>query len=183
YDYHAHLKATHPYASRWWTWPLEIKPIVYYWKDLRKGRDANVPQACCVVEIDSLPNPFILWLGLFTVPIIGWLAYRERNKGYLLLVVAYLLQWLPWMRSPRISFIYHFFVDIPIICLCNAIVLQRLWHWGTAHSESRMLTRLAVGGYVAAVAVVFAFFYPILAGVPIPWDHWNARMWLPHWVI
>ncbi|MBV9402490.1 MAG: phospholipid carrier-dependent glycosyltransferase, partial [Candidatus Eremiobacteraeota bacterium] len=98
-------------------------------------------------------------------------------------VVAYLLQWLPWMRSPRISFIYHFFVDISIICLCNAIVLQRLWEWGTANADSRLWSRLAVGGYVVAVALVFAFFYPILAGVPIPWDHWNARMWLPHWVI
>ena len=183
YDYHAHLKATHPYASRWWTWPLELKPIVYYWKDSRKGGAANSPQACCVEEIDSLPNPFVLWFGLFSVPFVGWLAYRERNKGYLLLVVAYLLQWLPWMRSPRISFIYHFFVDISIICLCNAIVLQRLWEWGTANADSRLWSRLAVGGYVVAVALVFAFFYPILAGVPIPWDHWNARMWLPHWVI
>ena len=183
YDYHAHLNATHPYSSRWWTWPLDLKPIVYYWKDLRSGRDANRPQACCVVEIDSLPNPFILWFGLLSVPFVGWLAYRERNKGYLLLVVAYLLQWLPWMRSPRISFIYHFFVDIAVISLCNAIVLQRLWQWGTAHRESRLATRLAVGGYVGAVALVFAFFYPILAGVPLPWDHWNARMWLPHWVI
>jgi len=183
YEYHATLKATHPYASRWWTWPLDLKPIVYYWKDYRTGKAANTPSACCVAEIISLPNPFILWFGLVAVPFVGFLAYRERNKGYLLLVVAYLLQWLPWIRSPRISFMYHFFVDIAIICLCNAIALQRLWLWGSAHGESRLATRLAVGGYVAAVALVFAFFYPVLAGVPLPWDHWNARMWLPRWVI
>ena len=30
YDYHAHLVATHPYASQWWQWPLLDKPILYY---------------------------------------------------------------------------------------------------------------------------------------------------------
>ena len=33
------------------------------------------------------------------VPIVAFLAWRERNKGYVLLAIAYLLQWLPWARS------------------------------------------------------------------------------------
>ena len=38
-----------------------------------------------------MPNPVILWFGLFCVPFVGVLAWRERNKGYALIVMTYLL--------------------------------------------------------------------------------------------
>jgi dolichyl-phosphate-mannose--protein O-mannosyl transferase len=99
------------------------------------------------------------------------------------LVIAYLLQWLPWWRSPRITFIYHFYVDIPIIVLCNVIVLQRIWQIGEASTDGKWLSRAVVCGYVAAVVGAFIWFYPVLAAVPIPWDHWSHRMWLTRWII
>ncbi|HEY8314761.1 MAG TPA: glycosyltransferase family 39 protein [Candidatus Baltobacteraceae bacterium] len=176
FEYHDTLKATHPYQSVWWQWPLDARPVAYYWKDSRKGVAANDSGACCVAEILTLPNPIILWFGLFCVPVVGYLAWRERNKGYALLVLAYLLQWLPWMRSPRITFAYHFYVDIPLICLCNAIVLQRIWHVGQ-NKDARLWARIGVGAYVAAVALAFIWFYPILAGTPLVWSEWNDRMW------
>ena len=140
YDYHDTLKATHPYSSKWWEWPIDYVPIAYFYQDHRK--DHNDPNGCCVYEITSLPNPVILWFGLLCVPWVAVLAWRERNKGYALIVITYLLQWLPWMRSPRITFAYHFYVDIPLICLCNVIVLQRLWQW-SRRRESVALARTA----------------------------------------
>ena len=104
------------------------------------------------------------------------LAWRQRNKGYALIVLTYLLQWLPWMRSPRITFAYHFYVDIPLICLCNAIVLQRVWKWASQRDDDggKWLGGIAVGAYVLAVVGAFVFFYPILAAYPITWDAWHA---------
>jgi dolichyl-phosphate-mannose--protein O-mannosyl transferase len=112
------------------------------------------------------------------------LAWYEKNKAYALLVLAYLLQWLPWAKSPRITFAYHFYVDIPIIILCNVIILQRLWHWHFSKTEeSRLYARIGVCSYVLAVVLAFVWFYPILAGTPIPWNQWDARMWLgAHWI-
>jgi dolichyl-phosphate-mannose--protein O-mannosyl transferase len=183
FEYHDQLKATHPYQSSWWQWPLDLRPIAYYWKDLRTGAAANDPNACCVAEVESLPNPLILWFGLLCVPLVAILAWFEKNKGYALLVLAYVLQWLPWAKSPRITFAYHFYVDIPLIVLCNVIILQRLWNWQFGHSEGRLYARIAVGAYVAAVVLAFVWFYPILAGTPIPWNQWDARMWLgAHWI-
>ncbi|HEY8298451.1 MAG TPA: phospholipid carrier-dependent glycosyltransferase, partial [Candidatus Baltobacteraceae bacterium] len=176
FEYHDTLKATHPYQSVWWQWPLDLRPVAYYWKDSRTGVAASDSGACCVQEILTLPNPIILWFGLFCVPFVGYLAWRERNKGYALLVLAYLMQWLPWMRSPRITFAYHFYVDIPLICLCNAIVLQRVWHWAQ-NKDAQLWARIGVGAYIAAVACAFIWFYPVLAGTPLVWSEWNARMW------
>jgi hypothetical protein len=178
FEYHDTLKATHPYQSEWWQWPLDARPVAYYYKDHRA--DQTNPKGCCVAEIISLPNPTILWFGLLCVPIVGFLAWKERNKAYALLIVTYLLQWLPWMRSPRITFAYHFYVDIPLICLCNAIVLQRLWHW--AKHEGPIPARFAAAGmavYVALVVASFMFFYPVLAGTDLPWNQWDWRMLHP----
>jgi dolichyl-phosphate-mannose--protein O-mannosyl transferase len=74
-------------------------------------------------------------------------------------------------------------VDIPLICLCNAIVLQRVWRWSGVRYNLRWLGGLAVGGYVALAAAAFVFFFPILAAHPIAWSAWHARMWFPTWII
>lgn len=180
FEYHSNLRATHPYSSKWWEWPLDVVPVVYYYKDNRKNQ--TDPQGCCVEEITSMPNPFILWFGLLCVPIVGFLAYRERNKGYALIVLTYLYQWLPWMRSPRLAWEYHFYVDVPLICLCNAIVLQHLWKWASPKGHG-VFAGLFVAGYVFLVIGSFMFFYPILSAHPLVWEQWHARMWFEKWVV
>lgn len=181
YEYHHNLVAHHPYSSRWWEWPIDYLPIAYYYQDHRK--DTTDQNGCCIYEITSLPNPLILWLGLLTVPWVAVLAWRERNKGYALIVITYLLQWLPWIGSPRLTFAYHFYVNIPLICICNAILLQRLWQWSRRRDALRWLGGLGVGVYAAAIALTFVYFYPILAAHPIPWTAWHQRMWFPTWII
>ncbi len=127
YEYHDNLVATHPYSSKWWEWPLDYVPIAYFYQDHRK--DQAIPSGCCVYEITSMPNPVILWFGLFTVPWVGVAGVARAQQSLRADRLTYLLQWLPWIMSPRITFAYHFYVDIPLICLCNAIVLQRVWRW------------------------------------------------------
>lgn len=172
FGYHDNLRATHPYGSSWWQWPLLQRPISYYYHDFRTGAALQNGAACCVAEILALPNPAVWWLGLVSVPFIAYLAWRERNKGFALLTVAYLFQWLPWIATPRVAFEYHFYPNLAIICLANAALLQRMWKrltWG----------KYAVWGYLALVVALFAYFYPILAGVPITYDGWHQRMWEP----
>lgn len=176
FHYHDTLVATHPYASQWWEWPLDLRPVAYYYHDGRT--DKSDPNAGPVSEIISLPNPAILWFGLLTVPFVGVLAWLRRNKGYALIVLTYLMQWLPWMKSPRIAFAYHFYVDIPLICLCSAIALQWAWNqFKDRGPEARWITIAGIGLYVAIVAATFVWFYPILAGTGLPWNAWDARMW------
>lgn len=167
FEYHDHLVATHPYQSVWWQWPLDIRPVMYYAKYGGAGDHVTAGY------IYSLPNPLIMWFGLLAVPFVGFLAYRERNKGYALIVLAYLAQWLPWIASPRIAWNYHFYVNIALICLCNAIALQWMWKRGW---------RIPTVAYVVAVAAAFVFFYPILAGVVTPMWAVQMRQWLHSWV-
>ena len=131
-----------------------------------------------------MPNPLNMWFWLLAVPFVGVLAWYYRRKGYALIVLTYLLQWLPWIESPRITFAYHFYVDIPLICLCNAIALQWLWH--KAKERDPVAKGFATAGVVAYVAIIgltFAYFYPILAAHPITWSAWHSRMWIDKWIV
>ena len=174
YDYHYDLKATHPYGSQWWQWPLLLRPISYYYHDFRA---AGSHATCCVAEILALPNPLVWWLGLISIPLVMARAWFERNKGFALLAVAYFVQWLPWVLSPRVAFEYHFYPNLAVIVLANAALLQ--WLWKARWRVGNMSMRIPVIAYCCAVVLAFIFWYPILAGVQIPWSAWDARMLHP----
>ncbi len=171
FEYHMHLVATHPYASKFWEWPLDLRPVLYY--------ASYGPNSASMIY--SLPNPLLLWTGLLGVPFTAYLAYRERNRGYALIVLAYLLQWLPWALSPRIAWIYHFYVDIPIIAVCNALAIQ--WIYARLKDRHRNVGIAIAGGYMLVIAATFVYFYPMLAGVTISSAYRMQHYWLGNWWI
>jgi len=185
YWYHENVRATHPYSSVWWQWPIMQVPISYYYHDFRTGAALQDSHACCVAEILALPNPAVFLLGLVSVPVVGVLAWLRRNKGYALLVITYFVQWLPWVRSPRLLFEYHFFPNLAVIVLCNAILIQHIYARFKSPERNWYL-----GAYAVVVVLMFAYFYPVLAGVQVPYETWHARMWpdllgIPHtsWIV
>lgn len=171
YNYHAHLVATHPYASVWWMWPLDLRPVLYYAK--------YGPNSAAMIY--SLPNPLLLWPGLLAVPFAGYLAIRYRDRGYGLIVLAYLMQWLPWAKSPRLAWIYHFYVDIPLIAICNALAMQ--WIYTKLRDRNKPLAIAIPAVYMAIVAATFVYFYPMLAGVSISSSYRMQHYWLGNWWI
>ena len=177
YGYHHGLKATHPFSSPWWSWPLELRPVSYYSHDLTKP--GHVP---IISEVIALPNPIVWWAGLITVPLAAWLAWRERHKGMMLCVAAYFFQWLPWMASTRIDFQYNFYPNTAIICLASVYVLVRLVRWAQESSQADprrvRAARLVAGAYLALCLLSFAYFFPVLSATPITRQGYNQRMWI-----
>ncbi|HEY9179463.1 MAG TPA: phospholipid carrier-dependent glycosyltransferase, partial [Candidatus Baltobacteraceae bacterium] len=173
----------HPYSSKWWEWPLLYQPVAYWYHDFRSGAAAADPNACCIGEILSLPNPLTWWFGLLTVPLLGVLAWRRRSRAFLLLFAAYFAQWLPWISSPRMLFEYHFFPNDAIIMLADTVALQWVWTRAQELPEQRELAKWGIGIFLAMTVVLFAYFYPVLAGDHITYAQWIARMWFHHWII
>jgi dolichyl-phosphate-mannose-protein mannosyltransferase len=175
--------APHPYSSKWWEWPLLYQPVAYWFHDFRTGANTTNPNACCVGEIISLPNPLTWWFGLLSIPLLGWLAFVKRNRAYLLLFVAYFAQWLPWIASPRMLFEYHFFPNDAIIIIADTIALQWLWERAQISPEHQELAKWGIGIFLGMTVVLFIYFYPVLAGDHITWSTWHDRMWFGHWII
>jgi dolichyl-phosphate-mannose--protein O-mannosyl transferase len=164
FRYHTHLQATHTYQSRWWEWPLTLRPVWY----------ATTRTHETVANIYANGNT-VLYLAF--VPAVIWVAsrwFRRRDPAAIVLVIGFFGQWLPWAMVPRISFAYHFLPAVPFGCLAIAVVLFELFGNG--------LTGRAVAVAYAALAIgFFIYFYPIYTDLPLSPQAFERRIWLSSW--
>lgn len=160
--YHSNLKATHPWSSRWWTWPLLLKPV-WYW--VRYDQNA-------VANIFGMGNPLIWWAFLPAVAFafFQWFDGNFRQVGLGVILLGFLGQWMPWALSPRISFMYHMLPCVPFGCLAIAYALSRM-----------RAPRVAVLGYLLPVFVAFIYFYPLYSGRPISREYTEQHYWISAW--
>lgn len=163
-QYHSALRETHSQQSRWWEWPLLLQPVWYH-VDYGRGTVANVY---------AQGNPALVWLF---VPAAVWVVvrwWRERRAASAILAIGFFGQWLPWALVPRPGFFYYFLPAVPFGVLAVSVAVSGLW-------EGNRAGRLVALGYVALVALAFAFFHPIYAGVPLTTEAFSLRAWLPGW--
>lgn len=155
------LTATHPYSSRWYSWPFMARPI-FYWVQ----GDAR---------IYLLGNPIVWWLstaGLLWL-MLDTLAtgLRSSNRLALLLIGAWLMNMLPFMGITRVMFLYHYFTALIWAILILALVVDRL----TARPERPVLALTAVA------LILFVFFAPLSYGLSLSNPAYNHRVWLDSW--
>jgi len=162
--YNTRLEATHAYASRWWTWPLMIRPVWYY---VSHTGDK-------VAHIYARGNPIVWWAFLPSVAVVCWNWWWIRSKALGIVLLAFFGQWLPWMLSPRITFFQHMLTSVPFACLAIAYVLASFWR------KDRLWLAISVA-YLALVVAGFVYFYPLMAAWPISQARVDARMWFPSW--
>jgi dolichyl-phosphate-mannose-protein mannosyltransferase len=166
YRYHSAIAETRWYASPWWQWPLDIRPI---W--LFEGA-----AAARVTSIVSMGNPAVFWAGTAAIPAAALLAIARRDRAAAWILAAFLTAWLPWAVASRsLTFIYHFLPASPFMILALALCLGRL-------AERFPRLRAAVLVYAGAVVVLFALFLPLLAGIPVRRGYAEALQWLGTWI-
>ena len=166
YGYHKGLNATHPYSSPWWNWPLLLRSVYLHLGSSEGGRHEY---------IYALGNPFIWWTGcvFFMLGIVE--VIRKELPALAFVLLSVLAYWLPWAVSPRkLSFLYHFLPSLPFLILTITYFLDQLWgKWPYG--------RVFVLIYLAAAFGTFVYFYPILAGVPIPDSSLGRFIWIKGW--
>lgn len=156
--YHTGLKATHPYQSMWWSWPLLLRPIYLYTSDEIGGT---------VARIYAFGNPIVFWFGFFSVLASAIYAYAEKNKSLAVVVFSYFIFFVPWALSPRIMFLYHYLPSIPFMAIATGYYLRRnpkLIYWVFGIS-----------------LLVFIYFYPHYTGLRIPLWLDQSYYWFSNW--
>jgi dolichyl-phosphate-mannose--protein O-mannosyl transferase len=159
YHFHSSLDAVHPYSSAAWSWLLLKRPVAF---DFVPGKNA---------EVLATGNPFVWWLA---IPALVYVAAMIRRAGLLsaegFVVVGFLAGYLPWVlvlrRTP--SFSYYMLPAVPFMCLAMAYVAERI--------RSTRTGRGLIAGFAATTVALFAFYYPVLAGVPVGYDSWRSRL-------
>jgi hypothetical protein len=198
YEYHAHLTATHPYGSPWYSWPFLYRPVAYYYESQGLGLDQWSGRPL-VAGITNLGNPWIWWTSLSCLVALPLYAIRERSFPAALILVGFLTQWLPWSRITRVIFMYHMFGALPFMILALAFVLARISrHQARLRLGGRQITVRGSGlayAHLGIAVLFFAFFYPMWTGLPISdqaylsgfidFRHWPpiwGKMWFPSWI-
>lgn len=156
--YHTGLKATHPYSSQWWSWPLLIRPIYLYTSDEIGGM---------VGKIYAMGNPLVFWFGLSSVLLSCAYSFVEKNKKLGIVVFSYLIFFAPWALSPRIMFMYHYLPSVPFLAIATGYVLRRN-------------AKLIVPFFVSAL-VLFVYFYPHWTGIQVPVWLDQSYYWVNLW--
>jgi dolichyl-phosphate-mannose--protein O-mannosyl transferase len=166
-NYHRTLQATHPFASPWWSWLLDLRPM---WMYMGTGLAAGT-----VSTIASFGNPAIWWLTIPAVAGAIMLTVRRRDARLVVVLTALLFQYLPWIGINRLEFIYHFFSAVPFVILCIVAILK--------DTELRFPGfRAATWGYLVITAGLFCLFYPVLSGMVVPQTFVAELKWLPTWL-
>jgi Gpi18-like mannosyltransferase len=199
--------ATHPYSSRWWSWPLMLRPIAY-WQSFPKTGD--------VQTVWGGGNPLLWWGALTAITITAVQALERPSLTRSFLVIGYLSYLLIWAWIGRTLFLYHYMAAVYFGYLALAILLAECfkeraepwehlallltmtpvfflglpptWAWlsflvvAGAYVVLLMRTpyagRFVAGVFVLTALILFVYYFPIWVGMPISRDGYYARMWL-----
>jgi dolichyl-phosphate-mannose--protein O-mannosyl transferase len=188
--FHDTLTAKHQYQSWPWQWLLLGRPVAFYWSSAGPCGAAN-----CAAEVLLLGTP-ILWWGF--IPALAGLAWfgisrRDWRAGTIALAIAAgIVPWFYYETLDRTMFYFYVLPAEPFLILAMVYVLgaliRRPTMVGETHAaggtelldpvERRAMGVIFAAAVVLAVAIIFAYFYPIYVGTNITYDEWIRRMWL-----
>ena len=171
FDYHAGLGGdTHAFRSEWYQWPVIAWPMWYY------SGSSYLP-AGMVSSISCMGNPAVFWFGLLAILCVAVrCAWEKRaSRAFLLVLIGFLSQYLPWVLVPRSTFIYHYFASVPFIIMASVLVLGRM--------RRRSRDGFIAAGVVLCVAALALFiaFYPLESGMPVSRAYASLLRWF-NWI-
>ena len=160
YESNQRLTATHPYSSKWYTWPLMQRPIFYWVSD-----DSR---------IYLLGNPIVWWGSTVAVLMILMDALlggiRRLDPRLWLLLGAWSFNLLPFIGIDRVMFLYHYLTALVWAILILAYIVDK----------SKYRRHIAIG-LTASALILFVFFAPLTYGLPLSEGAYDARVWLSSW--
>ncbi len=163
--YHQGVDQAHPYASRWYHWLVDGRPILYY-------MDNDVPGF--TTRFAAFANPVTCWAGLGAVVLCAVEAFCRREARAAFLLVGYFSQLAPWWLIHRTTFAYHYFPSL----LFLVFALSYLFDCLVRHDPG---WRRPVYGLTGLSVGLYALFYPVLIGLTIPTWYEPLVKWIESW--
>jgi dolichyl-phosphate-mannose-protein mannosyltransferase len=208
-DYHKRVGGleAHPYCSLWYTWPLMLRPIAYFYQ-IAHGRQEPPPvigpptptnAAAVIYDVHAMGNPFLWWLSTAAIGfLIGLLllrfgrrllsywrkdsgSSRPRSISAFDWVALYLL--LNWAANllpwARVTrcVFIYHYMGSLIFAVLGLALITDRWLWSP--SQSRKVMAMAI---VLLVVFAFVFWMPLYLGLPLTPSELQLRRWLPSWV-
>jgi dolichyl-phosphate-mannose-protein mannosyltransferase len=216
FDYYKQVKwyedsvasATHPYASKWWSWPLMLRPVAYWQHFPKEGK---------VSTVWGGGNPLIWWGALTGMTFNAIYVLERPTKTRVFMLAGYLGYLMMWVWIGRTLFLYHYMPAVYLGFLALAAVLAECWYggpelwfehlallativpaiilgmgwwgvlplilmiagWGVLFIRwPEYSGKFVCGTFVLGVVILFIYFFPVWTAIPIDRSGYYARMWL-----
>ena len=153
----------HNYQSDWWSWPLMLRPIWYFYEP-----DQGAQRGVLLIG-----NPAIMWGGLVAVAACWWAGLRDKAGAPLTAAILWTVSLGVWAVIPKsLGFYYYYYLPGIILSVVLAVAFQHYAAKVKRNDEWYLV--LCVG--------LFAYFYPILAALALPSERSFERwIWFPGW--
>jgi dolichyl-phosphate-mannose-protein mannosyltransferase len=182
------LTPTHYAYSRPWTWLVMTRPVPITWQDLGPS----------IRQLLAIGNPIVFWGSLWALPYLGWSWWRKRDWVPGFVLVAVLVQYVPWLLAARPQFFFYVAPFAPFLVLALVYMVRDL-------SDARLIVRdpggavatdpetggpavsvwhpyRPVGWVIVGAAVgLFFWFWPVLTYQTITDAHQKLIVWFPGW--
>jgi dolichyl-phosphate-mannose-protein mannosyltransferase len=177
WNFHSGLTTPHDYASDAWGWLLLARPVSFDYTGLERGQQGCAVEKCSQAVL-ALGTPLLWWGACAALAVCVWMWLTRRDWRAAAILAGVLATWAPWfLFVGRPTFAFYAAAVAPFLVLAVAYVLGLILGAPDAEPTRRMIGAAIAGGYVLAVVVVAAWFYPIHVDATIPFDAWLRRMW------
>ena len=149
------ITGVHYYSSYWYQWPFGHAHIWFFFKYVDERTRAII----------LLGNPTLMVPGFIAALFCAWVWWKRRTREVFLAAVWYWLLFLCFAVIPRKTSFFHYY--LPAACLLSLPLAYIFGHYGGPPLFRRAWGRWAFLGFTAAV---FALFYAVLVGLPLPAD-------------
>lgn len=189
-------------SAPWWTWPFMVNPsgiTVPKWFDITYLPNNTVSTISAFGNPAVWWLGFAAMIGLIViafrldqalarlvskpkpvddqaapdVPTVEPKPMRRWDPALVFIAVVFLFSWLIYVFIGRATYIYHFYLSVPLLCFALAYWINRVWSkkWGKT---------VTIAIFIAAVAM-FVVFYPVISGAPVSSDYVHSLKWFPSW--
>ena len=163
FSYHSGLEATPPYASRWWMWILDARPILYYLDYISSTTKS---------AFGAFNGPMLCWGGFVAMLFMFWRTVKRRDFRAGMISVGYLASLLPWVFISRLTFAYHYFPCMLFLAIALgyvfALICKHIADW-----------KPWIYSFCGAAGILFVMFYPVLTGIPFSRRYTALLAWFP----
>lgn len=197
-DYHKRVGGldAHPYCSLWYSWPLMLRPVAYFYETTQTTAGRQI-----IYDVHAMGNPILWWFSIAAVLVFAlllilrlWQSVSQTSQDtptktlkaqpvsalYTWTMAYLLMNWaanfLPWVRVTRCLFIYHYMESLIFAILLLALLLDR-WLGG-----SQTWQKTAAVTVAGLILIGFIFWMPLYLGLPLSPEALQLRRWLPSWV-